>query len=95
MRYIKLGPVLDAAEKQAYYVEKMAALPVAHGDTKAQRLIGWTQAFQKSLALVSRVAPSQATVPLLGESRTGEELRTRAVHEESSRATAALVPADC
>ena len=92
---IELGPVLDADGKQAYYVEKMAALPVAHGNAKAQGLIGRAPAFQEMLALVSRVAPSQATVLLLGESGTGKELLARAVHEASSRATAALVAVDC
>jgi DNA-binding NtrC family response regulator len=47
------------------------------------------------LALVARVAPSQAAVLLLGESGTGKELVARAVHEASLRAARALVAVDC
>ena len=43
------------------------------------------------LALVARVAPSQAAVLLLGESGTGKELVAKAVPETSSRASRAAV----
>ena len=92
---IELSPVFDANGQQAYYVEKMAALQIAHGKARPQGLIGRAPAFQQMLSLVSRVAPSQATVLLLGESGTGKELLARAVHEASLRAKGALVPVDC
>jgi DNA-binding NtrC family response regulator len=92
---IELAPLLDSAGKQAFFVEKMEALGVARGQPSAQGLIGRAPAFQQMLALVARVAPSQATVLLLGESGTGKELVAHAVHEASPRAHRALVAVDC
>ena len=92
---IELAPLLDASGAQAFFVEKMEALPLAKGVPTAQGLIGRAPAFQRMLALVARVAPSQASVLLLGESGTGKELVARAVHEASSRAARPLVAVDC
>ena len=92
---IELAPLFDASGAQAFFVEKMQALPLAKGQPTAQGLIGRAPAFQRMLALVARVAPSQATVLLLGESGTGKELVARAVHEASPRAARPLVVVDC
>jgi DNA-binding NtrC family response regulator len=92
---IELIPLLDASGAQAFFVEKMQALKVAQGRPAAHGLIGRAAAFQHMLALVARVAPSQATVLLLGESGTGKELVARAVHEASARAQRPLVVVDC
>jgi DNA-binding NtrC family response regulator len=92
---IDLSPLLNAAGEQAYFIEKMASLPVAHGKPLAQGLIGRSAAFQDMLALVARVAPSMATVLLLGESGTGKELVAQAVHAASARAHRPLVAVDC
>ncbi len=92
---IELAPLLDANGQQAFYIEKMEPLKVAHGQARTQGLIGRSASFVYMLSLVARVAPSHATVLLLGESGTGKELVAKAVHEASSRATKALVPVDC
>ncbi len=92
---IELAPVLDAQGEQAFFVEKMEPLRMVQASAAAQSLIGRAPAFQQMLALVARVAPSQATVLLLGESGTGKELVARAVHEASARSQRALVPVDC
>jgi len=92
---IELAPLLDASGEQAFYVEKMESLRVAQAKALPQGLIGRSPAFQQMLALVARVAPSQASVLLLGESGTGKELVARAVHEASDRAHRALVAVDC
>ena len=92
---IELSPLLNAEGEQAFFVEKMERLRVAQGQPAAQGLIGRAPAFQHMLALVARVAPSQATVLLLGESGTGKELVAQAIHEASPRAHRALVAVDC
>ena len=92
---IELAPLLNAEGEQAFFVEKMERLRVAQGQPAAQGLIGRAPAFQDMLALVARVAPSQATVLLLGESGTGKELVAQAIHEASPRAHRALVAVDC
>ncbi|MDO8449741.1 MAG: sigma-54-dependent Fis family transcriptional regulator [Rhodoferax sp.] len=92
---IELAPLLEASGELAYFVEKMEPLRVAQGKAVVQGLIGRAPSFQHMLALVARVAPSQATVLLLGESGTGKELVARAVHEASPRAHRPLVAVDC
>ena len=92
---IELAPLLNAEGEQAFFVEKMERLRVAQGQPAAQGLIGRAPAFQHMLALVARVAPSQATVLLLGESGTGKELVAQAIHAASPRAQRALVAVDC
>jgi len=92
---IELVPLRDAKGEPAYFVEKMEPLRVAQGQPAAQGLIGRSAAFQRMLALVSRVGPSQASVLLLGESGTGKELVAQAVHEASPHAAGPLVVVDC
>jgi len=92
---IELVPLRDASGELAYFVEKMEPLSVAKGQPAAQGLLGRAPSFQKMLALVARVAPSNASALLLGESGTGKELVARALHEASSRAAEPLVVVDC
>ncbi|MBE0599601.1 MAG: sigma-54-dependent Fis family transcriptional regulator [Desulfuromonadales bacterium] len=47
------------------------------------------------VALVRRVAASEATVLILGESGTGKEMIARAIHEQSERHSRAFVPVNC
>ncbi len=92
---IELLPLRDASGAQAFYVERMEPLKVAQGQPEAHSLIGRAPAFQRMLALVARVAPSQATVLLLGESGSGKEMIAQAVHQASARAHKSLVAVDC
>ena len=92
---IELSPLPGEDGQPAFYVEKMEALRVAHGQPAAQGLIGRSAPFQRMLGLVARVAPAPATVLLLGESGTGKELVARAIHEASPRAAKPLVAVDC
>ncbi len=92
---IELFPLTGPQGEPAFFVEKMEPLRVTQGHSTAQGLIGRSPAFQRMLALVARVGPSQASVLLLGESGTGKELLARALHEASPRADKALVAVDC
>ena len=48
-------------------------------------IIGRSSALKEVMAKVARVAPSEATVLLLGETGTGKELVARAMHRMSHR----------
>jgi DNA-binding NtrC family response regulator len=92
---IELTPVRDATGEIAYFIEKMEPLRVARGPDVAEHLLGRSEAFGRMMALVARVAPSNASVMLRGESGTGKELVARAIHEASNRASRPLVVVDC
>jgi two-component system NtrC family response regulator len=50
---------------------------------------------QRVLRTIEKVAPTAATVLILGESGTGEELLARALHDLSPRASARFVAINC
>ncbi len=58
-------------------------------------LIGISPAMQKVYDLIGRVAPTDATVLLTGDSGTGKELVAETVHALSRRRTAPLLPVNC
>jgi DNA-binding NtrC family response regulator len=58
-------------------------------------IIGASVAIKEVLSLVSKVAPTDATVLVTGESGTGKELIARAIHKKSSRSTREFVPVNC
>ncbi len=58
-------------------------------------LVGRSQALGDIVALVQRVADSQATVLITGPSGSGKELIARALHTESKRSGARFVAVNC
>jgi len=59
------------------------------------QIIGASPAMQQMLALVRKVADTEANVLIAGESGTGKELIARSIHANSSRRARHLVPIDC
>jgi DNA-binding NtrC family response regulator len=92
---IELTPVRDASGAIAYFVEKMEPIALGTGHPGGGELIGRSATFLRMIALVARVAPSNAAVLLRGESGSGKELVARAIHEASARASRPLVVVDC
>lgn len=60
-----------------------------------RRLVGVSDAIQDVRSLVTKVAPTEATVLLQGESGTGKEVIARLVHDCSERANGPFVPVNC
>ena len=60
-----------------------------------QRLVGVSDAIQDVRSLVTKVAPTDATVLLQGESGTGKEVIARLVHDCSERADGPFIPINC
>ena len=58
-------------------------------------LIGRSPAMRRLFTLIERVAPSDYTVLIEGETGTGKEVVARALHELSPRRTGPLVVLDC
>ncbi|MGB7741351.1 MAG: sigma 54-interacting transcriptional regulator, partial [Terracidiphilus sp.] len=60
-------------------------------ERKFEHIIGSSAALETALAEVERVAPTDSTVLLLGETGTGKELVARAIHDMSHRCNRPLV----
>jgi DNA-binding NtrC family response regulator len=67
-----------------------------HEPTRPQaQLIGRSPALQALLAMVERVARSEATVLVTGETGTGKEVLARLIHGMSARAGGPLIAINC
>jgi PAS domain S-box-containing protein len=60
-----------------------------------EEIVGVSPVLQSVLARVSKVAPSDSTVLITGETGTGKELIARAIHRRSPRGTRAFVSVNC
>jgi DNA-binding NtrC family response regulator len=58
-------------------------------------LIGRSSAIDAVLQLIARVAPTEATVLVCGESGSGKELVARSIHESSARSAGPFVAINC
>jgi len=60
-----------------------------------EEIVGSSAALRGVLAQVTKVAPTDSTVLILGETGTGKELIARAIHKRSSRSTRAFIRVNC
>ena len=60
-----------------------------------QRLVGGSAAMRRVHLLIDKIAPTDSTVVILGETGTGKELAAREVHAKSRRADKPFVPVNC
>jgi formate hydrogenlyase transcriptional activator len=60
-----------------------------------EEIVGSSAVLRKVLTNVEKVAPSQSTVLILGETGTGKELIARAIHRMSNRSTKAFIRINC
>lgn len=64
-------------------------------DAMFDEIVGASGTLRRVLTLVERVAGSDATVLITGETGTGKELLARAIHRASQRSQRALVKVNC
>jgi PAS domain S-box-containing protein len=60
-----------------------------------EEIVGASPALRTVLSRISKVAPSDSTVLITGETGTGKELVARAIHRRSNRASRAFVSVNC
>jgi PAS domain S-box-containing protein len=77
-------------EAQAVYLQEEIK-----GSHNFEELIGSSTSLKKVLKGVERVAPTDSTVLITGETGTGKELIARAIHNLSPRKDRALVKVNC
>jgi transcriptional regulator with GAF, ATPase, and Fis domain len=60
-----------------------------------EEIVGSSPALQSVLSKVAKVAPTDSTVLITGETGTGKELIARAIHKRSQRSSRAFVSVNC
>ncbi|HEV8075427.1 MAG TPA: sigma 54-interacting transcriptional regulator [Candidatus Acidoferrum sp.] len=83
------------ALKDKLYEENLALREEVDQASMFEEIIGTSPALQEVLSRVAKVAPSDSTVLITGETGTGKELVARAIHKRSQRADRAFVSVNC
>ncbi len=71
------------------------AAACGRSDSRFSEIIGTSAALRRVLQAIETVAPTDATVLLLGETGTGKEVLARAIHRLSRRSAQAFVTLNC
>jgi transcriptional regulator with GAF, ATPase, and Fis domain len=77
------------------YKENLALRDEVDRASMFEEIVGTSLALQAVLSRVSKVATSDLTVLLTGETGTGKELVARAIHRQSNRSSRAFVSVNC
>ncbi|HXZ81709.1 MAG TPA: sigma 54-interacting transcriptional regulator [Terriglobales bacterium] len=75
--------------------ENLALREQIDRDSMFEDIVGSSEALRKVLRQIAKVAPSDSTVLILGETGTGKELVARAIHKRSHRSDRAFIGVNC
>jgi PAS domain S-box-containing protein len=92
-----LQKALDEIKKlrDLLYKENIALREEVDKTSMFEEIVGESPALQAVLARVAKVAPTDSTVLITGETGTGKELIARAIHKRSRRSSRAFVSVNC
>jgi formate hydrogenlyase transcriptional activator len=88
--YEEIGRLKAQLERENIYLREEIL-----GEHNFEEIVGSSTALNAVLHTVDRVAPTDTTVLILGETGTGKELVARAIHSRSSRHKHPLVKVNC
>src|SRR5262245_18734137 len=97
IRWYATGTDIDDRKKTEEKVQKenIALREEVEKTPMFEEIIGSSKALRRILLQVSKVAPTDSTVLVTGETGTGKELFARAIHRGSPRASRAFVSVNC
>jgi PAS domain S-box-containing protein len=84
-----------SALKDQLYRENLALRDEVDRASMFEEIVGSSNALRTVLSRVARVAPTDSTVLITGETGTGKELIARAVHKRSQRSGRPFVSVNC
>lgn len=76
-------------------VERLGSAVQERAERRFEQIIGTSPALESVLDQVERVAPTDSTVLILGETGTGKELIARAIHHISARCGRPFIKLNC
>jgi PAS domain S-box-containing protein len=83
------------ALKDQLYRENLALRDEVDRAFMFEEIVGSSETLKTALSRIAKVAPTDSTVLISGETGTGKELIARAVHKRSQRAGRAFVSVNC
>src|SRR3984893_16181418 len=83
------------ALKEQLYRENLALRDEVDRASMFEEIVGASKPLKSVLARIAKVAPTDSTVLIFGETGTGKELIARAVHKRSQRSGRAFVSVNC
>jgi PAS domain S-box-containing protein len=96
-RWYSVGTDIDDRKKAEERTrnENLALREQIDRDSMFEDIVGSSEALGKVLGQVAKLAASDSTVLILGETGTGKELIARAIHKRSNRAERAFIAVNC
>lgn len=86
---------MSAIENPLWTIQDPKPPSYAVPSVSSERIVGQSHAIRAVLDNIKIVAPTDATVLILGETGSGKELVARAIHEQSQRYKANFVTVNC
>ena len=90
MAYQEIQRLKNKLSKEKHYLEDEI-----QSEVRFKEIIGESHALKNVFEQVRKVAPTDSTVLLLGETGTGKELIARSIHEQSGRVNRTFVKINC
>jgi PAS domain S-box-containing protein len=97
IRWYATGTDIDDRKRneERTHSENVALREEIEHSSMFEEIVGSSEALRRVLGQVSKVAPSDSTVLISGETGTGKELIARAIHSRSNRSTRAFIRVNC
>ncbi|GIU81807.1 MAG: acetoacetate metabolism regulatory protein AtoC [Pyrinomonadaceae bacterium] len=94
-RQVILSTIQKALKYGSALAEKRRLRALAHNDSYPENIIGNSEKIKQVLAIINRVAKTNATVLIQGESGTGKELVAKTIHLLSERKGKPFIAINC
>jgi formate hydrogenlyase transcriptional activator len=97
IRWYSTGTDIDDRKRDEERIQKenLALREEIDHSSMFEEIVGSSEVIRKILRQVTKVAPSDSTVLILGETGTGKELIARAIHKRSKRSSRAFITVNC